>query len=81
MSCGVVPISSPQGFSRTVIGDNRMIVDDLTAQSYADRVLEIMADGTFSQLSEFVYERIKSNYTQAVIEKNLREQYEMLVNS
>ena len=81
MSCGVVPISSPQGFSRTVIGNDRMIVDDLTAQSYADRVLEIMADGTFSQLSEFVYERIKSNYTQAVIEKNLREQYEMLVNS
>ncbi|MBO7144329.1 MAG: glycosyltransferase family 4 protein [Salinivirgaceae bacterium] len=78
MSCGVVPISSPQGFSRTVIGNNRMIVDHLTAQSYADRVLEIMADGSFGQLSEIVYERIKSNYTQAVIEPKLREQYERL---
>ena len=80
MSCGVVPISSPQGFSRTVIGNDRLIVDDLTAQNYADRVLEIMADGSFWQLSEFVYERIKSNYTQAVIEPQLREQYEKLVN-
>ena len=31
-------------------------------------------------LSEFVYNRIKSNYTQAVIEPKLREQYEKLVN-
>ena len=78
MSCGVVPVSSPQGFSRTVIGNDRLIVNELSAQAYADRVLEILSDGSFSELSQFVYERIKSNYTQAVIEPKLREQYERL---
>ena len=78
MSCGVVPISSPQGFSRTVVGNDRLIVNELSAQAYADRVLEILADGSYSPLSQFVYERIKSNYTQAVIEPKLREQYERL---
>ena len=78
MSCGVVPVSSPQGFSRTVIGNNRLIVNELSAQAYADRVLEILSDGSFNGLSQFVYERIKSNYTQAVIEPKLREQYERL---
>lgn len=80
MSCGVVPISSPQGFSRTVVGSYRLIVNELSAQAYADRVLEILSDSSFNDLSQFVYERIKSNYTQAVIETKLREQYEMLVN-
>ena len=78
MSCGVVPISSPQGFSRTIIGTDRLIVSDLSAQAYADRVLEILADGSFGQLSASVYDRIKSNYTQAVIEPRLREQYERI---
>ena len=57
-----------------------LIVNELSAQAYADRVLEILADGSFGQLSEFVYNRIKANYTQAVIEPQLREQYEKLAN-
>ena len=78
MSCGVVPISSPKGFSRTVIGNDRLIINELSAQNYADRILEILANGSYSQLSQFVYERIKANYMQAVIEPKLREQYERL---
>jgi glycosyltransferase involved in cell wall biosynthesis len=51
MSCGVVPVSSPQGFSRTVIGNDCLIVNELSAQAYADRVLEILSDGSFSELA------------------------------
>lgn len=75
MSCGVVPIASPQGFSRTVIGDSCLIIDNLTAQSYADRVVDIMSNKSFDKFSGFVFARIADNYSEKIIGERLRVQY------
>lgn len=78
MSYGVVPISSPQGFSRTVIGDNNLIINDLSAQSYANRVLEIIGDNSFDKKSEFVYSRVAENYSELAVGMRLKAQYDKL---
>ena len=81
MSCGVVPISSPQGFSRTVVGDASLIIDGLSAQNYATRVLEIIESENYAMLSNQVYERIRNNYLEDVVSVKLNSIYKKLFES
>lgn len=78
MAYGIVPIASPQGFSRTVIGNDELIVNELSAEQYAQRIVRIISDNRFNELSAFVYNRIQENYTYSIVCNKLSDVYSMV---
>lgn len=78
MSCGVVPISSPQGFSRAVVGNASLIIDGLSAQNYATRVLEIIDNKLFDNISKSVFDRVADNFSEKEVGERLKSQYDKL---
>jgi len=71
MSFGIIPIASPQGFNRSTIGDDRLIVENMTPGAYAERMAAIVRAGETGKYSQFVRQRFLANYTeQAVFEKS-----------
>ncbi len=72
MSQGVIPIASPQGFSRSTIGDDYLIVDELTAEAYAERIAEIIRKREIEKYSQFVRKRFLENYTEKAVFGRMR---------
>ncbi|MCR5696844.1 MAG: glycosyltransferase [Marinilabiliaceae bacterium] len=67
MSYGIIPIASPQGFNRSTIGDDRLIIDKFDAADYAKRINEIIDNNEFDSYSNYVYKRFLDNYTEEVV--------------
>lgn len=78
MGYGIVPIASPQGFTRTLVGNDNLIIEDLSAESYANKVLEIVQSGKYESLSKQMHERICNNFTEDIIKPKLKAQYDLL---
>lgn len=78
MAYGIVPVASPQGFSRTVVGNDELIVDELSAEQYAKRIARIIDDNRFNELSAFVYNRIQENYTYSIVRNKLSDVYSII---
>ena len=81
MSYGIIPIASPQGFNRSTIGDDNLIVETLAAEAYAERIASIVSNGKIKQYSEFVRRRFLDNFTEDVVFENTRKEYEIIFNS
>lgn len=74
MSFGIIPIASPQGFNRSTIGDDMLIVDELNAEAYADRIYKIVTDGKMQHYSDYVFNHFNDNFTEEkVFTKTLAE--------
>lgn len=78
MAYGIIPIASPQGFSRTVVGMEELIVNEFSAEQYANRITDFIIDNRFKELSEYVYDRIRENYTDSIVRKQLYNVYSVL---
>ena len=76
MSYGIIPVASPQGFSRSTIGDNYLIVDELTAEAYAGRMAEIIRENKIDYYSQFVRNRFLENYTEEAVFERMKSEYE-----
>lgn len=75
MSLGIIPIASPQGFNRSTIGDDYLIVEDLTAAAYASRIASIILMGKTEKYSQFVRTRFLANYTEEMVFERTKEMY------
>lgn len=64
MSFGIIPIASPQGFNRSTIGDNELVVDELFAKAYADRICKIVREDKTSYYSDYVFKHFNHNFTE-----------------
>ena len=64
MSYGIIPLASPQGFNRSTIGDDMLIVDELKAEAYADRICKIITEGNMSYYSDSVFKHFNENFTE-----------------
>ena len=71
MGCGVVPIVSTAGFNASICGNPDLIVDNVKAEFFAKRIIDIEKSGRWKQYSEYVYNRIINNYTQHIVSQNL----------
>lgn len=78
MAYGIIPIASPQGFSRTVIGNDELIVNELSADEYVKRIARIIKDNRFKELSASLYDRVRSNYTASIVRKQIAAVYSSL---
>lgn len=71
MGCGVVPIASTAGFNRSICGNENLIVEEVKAELFANKIIHIEKEEKWKEYSSFVYERILNNYTQNIVSKNL----------
>lgn len=78
MSYGIVPIASSQGYNRSTISNDYLIEDNLTAESYASKIIEIQQSGTFSKLSNGMYNRISNNYTYDRVKQSVKNVYDLI---
>ena len=79
MSFGIIPIASPQGFNRSTIGEDDLIVESLTAEAYADRMAAIIRKGALSLYSERVYRRFCEHYTEEVVFERMADVYHTIM--
>lgn len=78
MGCGVVPIVSTAGFNVSICGNNDLIVENVKADDFAQRIIDIEKSNRWGEYSEFAYNRILKNYTQNIVSKNLISYIETL---
>ena len=71
MTFGVVPIVSTAGFNASIVSKQELVVADIDYQKYADVVDQIVSDGTWCDYSQFVYERVKENYSENRVRENI----------
>lgn len=81
MSFGIIPIASPQGFNRSTIGNDYLIVGDLTAVNYANKIIEIMENDKSTELSRQIFERFRNNFIQSIVFKNTIAVYNDIFSS
>lgn len=62
MAYGIIPISSAQGFSRSVIGYDDLIIDDISPQEFAAKIVNVTNKGRISDLSKKMYIRVRELY-------------------
>ena len=79
MAYGIVPIASPQGFNRSTIGDDKLIIDELSADSYANRIIEIIQTNRYQYYSQMLYERFQNNFTQKVVFERTLKVYREII--
>ncbi len=80
MACGVVPIVSDVGFNASVCGNKEMVVKQITAECFAKKIMEIESNGTWKSMSEYCVERVKKNYIESVVGRDLLNTIEPLFN-
>lgn len=71
MGCGVVPIVSTAGFNVSICGNKDLVVDKVSAECFAQKIINIEKCNTWKTYSSYVYSRIINNYTQSIVSKNL----------
>lgn len=71
MGCGVVPIVSTAGFNASICGSSELVIDTISPEKFADKIVEIENGHSWGKWSEKVYQRIIENYTQKIISKKL----------
>ena len=62
MTHGVVPVVSDFHFNRTIVADDRLVVNGYDPKDYADRVSAIIENNEFQSLSKQMWQHIKDNY-------------------
>lgn len=71
MGCGVVPIVSKAGFNVSICGCSDLVVEEIAASKFAERIIDIENKGKWREYSSFVYDRILNNFTQTVVGNKL----------
>lgn len=75
MSWGLIPIATSQGFNRSVIGDDTLIVDELSPSRFADRISSVIESGKAESLSQAMYERVMKNFTEPIVYEKIIKNY------
>ena len=73
MAWGCVPVISNNNYLPDIVDDPNLVVYDFKPESYAKKIEEIIETMDIEQLSKKMYERVKNNFIQSVVEKNLCE--------
>ena len=78
MSWGLIPIATMQGFNRSVIGNDLLIVNELTASAFANRISRIIDNEDIIHLSKEMYNRVIKNYTDVIVSNKIIAEYNRL---
>ena len=81
MSWGLIPIATSHGFNKTVIGNERLCVNQLIVDEFVDIISDIIMNGEMDRLSFEMYERVQNFYTENKVFYNLKQKYNDLFDS
>ena len=71
MGCGVVPIVSTAGFNCSICGCDELVVNEIDAEDFANKIIRIENNNEWAKYSNLVYDRVKANFTQSIVSKKL----------
>lgn len=63
MSQGLIPIVSKHNFNGSIVGNDLLVVDDLSAKAFADTIERILDEGKMESLSRQMLERERELYS------------------
>ena len=78
MAWGLIPIATPQGFNRSVINNDNLIVKELNCKEFAQIIASIIANNQITSLSLQMFERIMNYYTDKIVYQQLITEYKQL---
>ena len=78
MAWGLIPVATDIGFNRAIVGDDMLIVKQLSAKAFDDIIANVVDSGKIQEQSERAYYRIQSNYTEDIVYNRLKEEYNTL---
>lgn len=82
MAWGVVPVVSNNNFLSSIVGDNSLVVSELVVDSYVSVIMRLIQNPLLlKQKSQWVYERVKANFTQSMVEGNLQKEIEKIIDN
>lgn len=79
MSQGLIPIVSNFHFNRSVVGDDRVVVDGFEAKNYADRIESILNQDNLNELSEIMWKRVKNQFANRIILDNISKELKSVI--
>lgn len=71
MSQGLIPIVSDYHFNRSVVGDDRLVVEGYEPKNYADKIDSILNQGMMKELSERMWNRVKTQFAESEVMKGV----------
>lgn len=72
MSWGVVPLVSNNKFLPSIVGDDNLVINSANdAKPYVDAITNIIDSDKFGFYSTYVFNRVKSQFTQSVVETRM----------
>lgn len=78
MAWGLVPVTTTQGFSRSVLEKDELLVEELSPLAFAKVVSKLIDEKRIPELSKYMYERVRDNYRSEIIFKRLADEYKLL---
>lgn len=72
MCYGLVPVVSNNNFLPNIVGNGRLVAKDMTTDAYVRIIENIIDRGDYAALSQEMYNRVKDNFTQSVVENKLK---------
>lgn len=81
MAWGLIPIATAQGFNRSVVNNDNLIVNELSSLAFSKAIEKILEKNKLTEYSNMVYQRVMDNYTEKRAYINLREEYSKLFNN
>lgn len=78
MAWGLVPIASPQGFNRSIVNEDCLIIDKYDAVEYANAIIKIVRENKFEEYSKKCYNRVMELYRDIKASERLSEQYQKM---
>lgn len=74
MSWGLIPIVSNNNYLPDVVGYPELIVNNYNVESYVKTIENLVNTSKIEYYSKLMYDRVKENFTQSIVEKNLHQE-------
>jgi glycosyltransferase involved in cell wall biosynthesis len=78
MAWGLIPITIAQGFSKSVINNDFLIVNRIDEDLFIKKIKEIIEKNLIPDLSKSMFQRVQNNYTEHIVIKSLKNEYSEL---
>lgn len=78
MAQGLVPIVSDYHFNRTIVGDDRLIVDGYEPKAYAEKIEYLRNNCDMRELAIRMRDRVRNNFSFDIVNKRIFEDLQKL---
>lgn len=71
MAFGIVPFVSTAGFSASIVNNEKLVVKEISAEKYADRIISIIKSGEWEKYSLEMYDRALKYFRESIIREKI----------